>query len=124
MKPLALFMTAMGLPLVLESFDRFVQRYAVNAEMYCPLPKHRTIQWGRMARLERAVRVTEGEGWNRKARWIHEPQFVSYFHLRLPSWQWREVGSDYGRGPACWAQLLLVWTSERGWFLWHEPVES
>lgn len=90
----------MVLTCLADWFDRFVERYAVNVRMFDVIENSRLVQWGTM---EGYLAGTD-----------------RYFRIRLPlSLTW--MTSDYGRYVG-WHERQIVWTSSRGWFVWHEPA--
>jgi len=89
---------------LLEAFDRFVERYAVNASAHERVPELHTVQWGTLGRS-------------------YGPP-VRYFRVRLWSFEYMQR-RDYGRlRNWCWHRRLVVWTSTEGWFEWFEPCDE
>jgi hypothetical protein len=90
---------------VMQWFDGFVERYAVNFNEWEAVDNSRLVSWGTITR-----------SYNRVGR----PKVVQYFRLRLPfSLVWDRY--DFGRSQG-WCERQIVWMTDEGWHCWHEPV--
>lgn len=81
--------------LALSLLSNLIERHSVDQDdECCAVERRRAIQWGRHC-----------------GRW--------YFWAELPSWDWRQ---DFvKRNNWSWHQRVVVWTDDRGWFVWYRP---
>lgn len=84
---------------------RWIERRAVHVGPWDKIDNSTLLLWGTIADLN--------------------DTHVPFFRVRLPfSRDWRQHTIDYGHNFCwCWHERWIVWTGERGWFEWFEPVE-
>lgn len=85
------------LALLLDLFDRFERRYALD-RMRGQRPPKRWLAWG-----------------------LFDPgqttHWLRYFQLRLSSYSWEY---DWSRDDWSFAQRVLIWVEGRGWQIWFD----